>query len=93
MPPGQASACPNVVGGQFQGQWGYLVQNQMFILMHEILHFYLGNAPGPAKNSATEINDINEAVGLGAVDAISNAQSFVFYAASKCRGRHWSGRG
>jgi len=55
----------------------------MYILMHEILHFYLGNSPGPASNMASEVNEINEAVGLGAGEAISNAQNYVFYAASK----------
>lgn len=32
---------------------------------------------------ASEVNEINEAVGLGAGEAISNAQNYVFYAASK----------
>ena len=62
-----------------------LVQNQMYFLMHEIVHFFLGNAPGPASDLATEVNEIGAAVELGAEEAISNAQSYVFYTASELR--------
>ncbi len=33
--PGRTSVCPIVSGNQFRGKWGLLVQNQMYILMHE----------------------------------------------------------
>ena len=83
--PQPASAyCPNVVDNYFvQANWLNLVQSQMFILMHEILHFYLDSAPYPAKDSVTEVTDINVAFNLAAMDAISNAESYVIYDASK----------
>lgn len=59
------------------------MQNQMWILMHEIVHFYLDSSPGPATSSTNEAYDINAALGLAATDAISNAQSYVWYSACK----------
>jgi len=81
--PGQTSPCPIFSNGQYQPHWSRLVVNQMYILMHEILHFYLDNAPGPVGDVMTEINEINAAVRLGTGATVSNAQSYVFYAASK----------
>ena len=62
-----------------------LAQNQMWIriLMHVIVHFYLNNSPGPATSSTIEVYDINSALGLATVAAISNAQSYVWYSACK----------
>ena len=76
--------CPTVSGGQFEGFGGFLAETQVYIVLHELLHFYLGNSPPPATNSYTEVNEINAAFNLSAVEAISNAQSYVFYAASEC---------
>lgn len=47
----------------------------MYALMHELLHFYLGNSPPPARNSATEVNEIDAAVRLSRIDALINAQN------------------
>lgn len=51
--------------------------------MHEIIHFYLDNSPGPATNAIHEAYGINAAFGLAATDAISNPQSYVWYSACK----------
>ena len=76
--------CPQVVDGYFvQAYWMNLVQNQMFILMHEILHYYLDSAPYPSTDAVTEVTDINVAFNLAALDAVSNAESYVIYDASK----------
>lgn len=40
IPQGQTSFCPAVSGNQFESQWGPLVQNQMYILMHESKLFF-----------------------------------------------------
>ena len=55
----------------------------MWILMHEIVHFYLDSSPGPATSSTDEVYDINSAFGLAAAAAINNAQSYVWYSACK----------
>lgn len=76
--------CPNVIDNYFvQAYWINLVQNQMFILMHEILHYYLDSAPWPSTDAVTEVTDINVAYNLAALDAVSNAESYVIYDASK----------
>ncbi len=76
--------CPNVIDNYFvQAYWMNLVQNQMFILMHEILHYYLDSAPFPSTDAVTEVTDINVAFNLAALDAVSNAESYVIYDASK----------
>ena len=61
----------------------HLVQNQMYLLMHEILHFYLDSAPYPSQNPSSEATDINVMFNFAASDAISNPESYVIYAASK----------
>lgn len=80
-----AAYCPAIVDDQFEenGQEGKLVQNQMWILMHELVHFYLDSSPGPATSSARETYSINESFRLRARQAISNAQSYVWYSACK----------
>ena len=76
--------CPNVEAGYFvQAFWMRLVQNQMYILMHEILHYYLDSAPYPSTDAVTEVTDINVAFNLAALDAVSNAESYVIYDARK----------
>ena len=76
--------CPNVEDNYFvQAYWMNLVQNQMYILMHEILHYYLDSAPYPSTDAVTEVTDINVAFNLAALDAVSNAESYVIYDASK----------
>ena len=55
----------------------------MYLLMHEILHFYLDSAPYPSHDSSDEVTDINVAFNVAAGDAISNPESYVIYAASK----------
>lgn len=77
------SICPDVSGGEFEGMGALiLTTTQVYIFLHELLHFYLGDSPSPATDSNTEINLINPAFNLSATEAISNAQSYVFYAAS-----------
>lgn len=80
-----AAFCPAIVDDQFEenGQEGKLVQNQMWILMHELVHFYLDSSPGPATSDARETYSINESFRLRARKAISNAQSYVWYSACK----------
>lgn len=70
-----AAFCPAITKNRFEenGQQTKLVQTQMWILMHEIIHFYLDSSPGPATNSMYEAYGINAAFGLAASDAISNA--------------------
>lgn len=83
--------CPNVEAGYFvQAFWMRLVQNQMYILMHEILHYYLDSAPYPSTDAVTEVTDINVAFNLAALDAVSNAESYVIYDASKSLPSHGS---
>ena len=67
--------CPAIINNRFEenGQEGKLVQNQLWNLMHEIVHFYLDSSPEPATRSTDEVYDINTAFGLAAADAISSA--------------------
>ena len=58
-------------------------QNQMWILFHEVVHYYLYAQPGyvPLK---PEAYNINRAWKLGAGEAVRNSENFVFYAYSEC---------
>lgn len=73
--------------GAFAGPGRYLIDtHQVDILLHELVLFYLGNAPSPVAvvtlTETEEVEEMNAAFGLGATRAIGNAPSYVFYVAS-----------
>lgn len=74
-----------IIHNQFEenGQEDKLVQNQMWILMHEIIRFHLDNSSGPAPSSLDEVYDVTATFRLPATAATSNAQSHVWYSAYK----------
>ncbi|KAL8836238.1 MAG: hypothetical protein Q9170_002982 [Blastenia crenularia] len=56
-------------------------QNQMWILFHEIVHYYLYAQPGYVVLKP-EVYNINEAWALNAGDALRNSENYVYYAAT-----------
>ncbi|KAI4233921.1 MAG: hypothetical protein LQ349_004117 [Xanthoria aureola] len=56
-------------------------QNQMWILFHEMVHYYLYAQPGYI-NFHPEVYNVNHAWALSAADSLRNSENFVFYAAT-----------
>lgn len=59
-----------------------IIHNQMWILLEEIVHYYLFNQPN-LKETIPEVYDINKAWHLSAKKSKRNAASYGYYAGSK----------
>lgn len=57
-----------------------LLAYQMWALLHELVHFYVY----ATKHTHKDFYDVNECAYLSGKTAILNAQSYLYYAASKC---------
>ena len=86
-----AGICPvvNETTNRFEGDLNALWKSQVYMLLHEIVHFYLGTT---VEMSANEIVDWNYAYSLPARDATLNAFNYVLYVACKydCISNHRS---
>lgn len=65
-----------------------MVDSQVWILLEEIVHYYLNSQRPPVQGPKPEIRDINKAWGLNAALSLGNAQSYAYYAASKFLSRY-----
>ncbi|KAL8672267.1 MAG: hypothetical protein Q9168_003268 [Polycauliona sp. 1 TL-2023] len=96
FPPPGSESCPAIDRGtnRFARKQGIdkmtagssVWQNQMWILFHEIVHYYHRAQPDNVR--IPEAYNINEAWALSATDSIWNSENLVYYAATieaKCR--------
>ena len=60
-----------------------LMESQVWILLEEIVHYYLDSQRPPVRGPEPEVRDVNEAWELNAALSLGNAQSYAYYAASK----------
>lgn len=76
-----AGNCPTVneATNQFEGNFTAFWQSQMYMLLHEIAHLYIG---ATVENSVNETMDWNYAFWLSPSDATCNALNYVLYVAS-----------
>ena len=74
--------CPTVnrTTNLFEGNFSAFWQSQMYILLHEIVHFYLG---AMVSDSVDEVMDWNDAFSLPPTNATFNALNYVLFVASK----------
>ena len=74
--------CPTVneATNQFEGNISAFLRSQMYVLLHEIAHFYIGVT---AEDSVDEKMDWNYAFSLSPVNATYNALNYVLFVASK----------
>ncbi len=75
--------CPTVneATNQFEGNISAFFQSQMYMLLHEIAHFYIG---ATVEDSVDETVDWNYAFSLSPANATYNALNYVLFVASKC---------
>lgn len=60
-----------------------MMESQIWILLEEIVHYYLDFHWPTVQGPEPEVRDINRAWGLDAALSLGNAQSYAYYAASK----------
>ena len=96
LPPPPATAaefgeqnCPRVGGNQFVldtgdeiQTWRKHVENQAMVLLHEIIHFYLGDSSLGAKTDPVEVYEANDCIALNAANSARNPMNYQLYVAS-----------
>lgn len=60
-----------------------LMESQVWILLEEVVHYYLDSHLPPVLGPEPEVRDVNKAWELNAALSLGNAQSYAYYAASK----------
>ena len=75
--------CPTVneTTNLFEGNFAGFLQSQIYMLLHEIAHFYIG---ATVEDSVDEVMDWNYAVSLSPANSTFNALNYVLFVASKC---------
>jgi hypothetical protein len=77
--------CPSVVRNQFRpGYSSNLAEYSMYIVVHEMVHFYLGIASLGLQTKPPETYPINDVVALVMKDSIHNPMNYQYYLASEC---------
>ena len=61
-----------------------MTYGQVWILLEEIVHYYLDSHWLTVQEPESEVRDINQVWELDAALSLGNAQTYVYYAASKC---------
>ena len=79
----QRSTCPFVVHNQFLGSGQPLSMYLTYLLIHEMVHFYLGEASLGPYSVPPEVYPINNCVALGTLDSVHNPQNYQYYVASE----------
>lgn len=75
------SNCPPIYSNHWQGGGEPLSQYLTYLLIHEMVHFYLGEASLGVFNNPPEIYPINSCVSLDPLNSLHNPQNYQFYVA------------
>ena len=88
----QRNTCPVVRGNQFLGGGEALSMYMTYLVIHEMVHLYLGKASLGAFTDPPEIYPINACVALDPLNSVHNPQNYQFYVASERSGSHYPTR-
>lgn len=77
------SFCPTVIHNRFVGNRASLSAYKTYILIHEMLHFYLGTNTLSQYTAPPEQYELNACVSLGKLNSIRNPSNYQNYLASK----------
>ncbi|KAL2038789.1 hypothetical protein N7G274_008547 [Stereocaulon virgatum] len=74
--------CPSVVRNEFRGDYhSNFAEFSMYIIIHEMVHFYLGTASLSPQTKPPETYPINDVVALNIEDSIHNPMNYQYYLA------------
>ena len=83
-PRPETKSCPSVIRNQFIG-WGENLGNYLtYMIIHEMVHFYLGKYSLGIHTYPPEIYRINECVALDPATSALNPPNYQYYVASEC---------
>ena len=77
------SDCPSVRKNQWAGPGISLANYQTYLLVHEMVHFYLGLSSLGAHTVPKEVYPINDCVGLNSYNSLHNPQNYQYYVARR----------
>ena len=80
-----AETCIRVQNNEFQGFGNLLCLYQKYMLVHEMMHFYLGTQGLGFRTDPMEVYGLNEAVDFDASLSLRNPQNYQAFVASKSR--------
>ena len=75
--------CPRVIHNRFVGNPALLSDYKTYILIHEMVHFYLGATTLTPYSFPSEKYQLNECVALDRDNSLLNPSNYQFYIASK----------
>ena len=75
--------CPSVRSNRFLGSGEALGGYMTYLVIHEMVHFYLGKASLGPFTDPPEVYPINDCVALDPLDSVHNPQNYQFYVASE----------
>ena len=75
--------CPSVRKNQWTGMGQYLANYESYLLVHEMVHFYLGGESLGMMTVPREAYLINDCVALSSFTSIRNPQSYQNYVARR----------
>lgn len=79
----QKNTCPSVKRNQFLGRGEAVGMYLTYLVIHEMVHFYLGKASLGLYSNPPEVYPINDCVALDILDSVHNPQNYQFYVASE----------
>lgn len=75
--------CPRVIHNRFVGDGASLSDYKTYILIHEMVHFYLGAESLTPNSYPPEKYQLNECVALDQTTSLRNPSNYQNYIASK----------
>lgn len=79
-----ARHCPRVINNEFEERKDYLLADyQKYILIHEMMHFYLGQSSLGWESKPVERYHMNRCVNLDPKNSLRNPMNYQYYLASK----------
>ena len=83
QPSPHRSFCPTVMHNRFVGKWNLLSDYKIYVLIHEMVHFYLGIDSLSMITVPPEQYELNHCVALDRRDSLRNPTNYQHYIASK----------
>ena len=83
QPSPPRSFCPTVKRNRFVGEQTLLSEYRTYVLIHEMLHFYLGINTLSPSTVPREQYELNDCVALDKQDSLRNPANYQNYIASK----------
>ena len=83
LPAPTTQNCPRVIHNRFVGNRILLTDYKIYILIHEMVHFYLGYTSLTPHTFIPEQYQLNECVALDRTNSLRNPSNYQYYIASK----------